>query len=208
VSRPFIPAPNCASVELIYTTYGEICENTFSVQKGSPFTLSDLQDLRDLFITWDEDYWEGGRVSANNLIRIRTKALDTNSSPTEDYNLPTPNAGTIAGNSFPLNVSFCLRLTTGFAGRSYRGRLYIPGVSPDSTGPTPNNLLLASATGYVALLEQLKTALDAADLTWVVLSYRNDGAWRDEAVATPITGISYFDLNLDSQRRRLAGRGT
>jgi hypothetical protein len=208
VSRPFIPAPNCASVELIYATYGEIIENTFSIEKGSPFTLSDLQDLRDLFKTWDEDYWESGRCASNSLIRIKTRALDSNSSPVEDYTMPTPNPGTISGDSFPLNVSFCFRLTTGLAGRSYRGRIFLPGVSLASVGPTPNQLQLASATGYVGVFEQLKTALDAADLTWVVLSYRNNKTWRTTAVATPITGISYFDLNLDSQRRRLSGRGT
>jgi len=51
--------------------------------------------------------------------------------------------------------------------------------------------------------------MNAYNATWqlVVVSYYNSGAWRTTAVATPIINFGFADLAIDSQRRRLVGRG-
>lgn len=204
--HPFIPAPNCASVELIYTNAGEVNENVFHVRKGSPFSLSDLQTLRGVVNSWDAATAAGGRASAATLTRIRTKALDTNSSPMEDYYLPTPRAGGIGVASTPLNVAFCCKLATGLAGRSYRGRWYWGNI-PASFLADAGNLAHASAVGLTGFLNTLISNLNSAGYTMVVVSYYNNGAWRTTAVATPVTNAVAVDESIDSQRRRLRGRG-
>jgi hypothetical protein len=51
--------------------------------------------------------------------------------------------------------------------------------------------------------------LTAYNATWkmVVVSYYNNGAWRLTATITPIISFAFADLAIDSQRRRLPGRG-
>lgn len=205
--RPFIPAPNCASVELIYGVYSQVIENTFAVKSNAPFSASDLTALRTCFNNWDAAQWYNTRGTLVLLTRIRTKALDSISSPMEDYALPTPRGGTGSAAPLPLNVTFCFKLASGLAGRSQRGRLYLPGVV--STAVSGNQLLGSQADAYLTRLNTLPAALLAANSNWKwgVLSYRANKTWRAEAQFTAITSAVYTDLNLDSQRRRLTGRG-
>lgn len=208
MTRPFIPAPNCASVELIYLAAGQIIENTFHVQKSSPYSFADLQALRGLFNTWDQTTVSGIRASTTVLTRIRTKSLDASNGDTEDYTLPVPRAGSAGAAALPLNVTFCLRCITNSAGRSYRGRIYFAGIPSNYLGATINEISASWANTMVSYLTNFKATLLAAGHTMVVVSYRNNKAWRTTAAATAITQWGYADLYLDSQRRRLSGRGT
>jgi len=208
VTRPFIPAPNCVSIELIYYSFVVVLENVLHVKLAAPATLANLQAIRAIVDNWDSTNWVNRRPAGVSLARIRTKGLDTNSSPTEDYPLATLRPGSQGNPTFPLNVTFCIKLGTGIIGRSYRGRLYTPGVYANNA-VNVNTMAAAEAALIVASLGTLKTALAAGTPSSVlsVLSYRHNFAWRTTAVATPVTTISYTDLALDSQRRRLNGRG-
>lgn len=205
--RPFIPVVNCASVELIFSWNGEVCENIFHVSKGSPFSAADLVALRSVVNTWDSGNYTAYRSPAAVLTRIRTKALDTASSPMEDYALPTPRAGTQIGTALPNNVSYCLKLSTGLAGRSYRGRWFLVGLTSTYYGADTNHVAAAVSANLVAMLTNLKTALTAGGYTLGVVSYRASHAWRAAGVFTAATGFVAVDLAIDSMRRRLAGRG-
>jgi|SRR5690348_1304256 len=207
MSRPFIPAPNCASIELIYTNAGSTIENVLKVQKGAPYTLADLQALRGIVDNWDNTSWKTIRPSTTVLNRIRTRALDTNSSPTEDYNLPAPRAGAIAGTPYPPNATWAVKLATGHQGRSFRGRLYFPGLTSAFQGTDANHIALGSANAVLTSLNLLLTQLATGGHTLGVLSYSNNKAFRTTALFTPATSWVAVDLNFDSQRRRLAGRG-
>ncbi len=207
MSRPFIPAPNCASVELIYRANGEICENVIHVQKGSPYTLAQLQALRGIVDTWDSTTWKLARNGGCTLQRIRTKGLDSTSSPLEDYALPTPRPGTQPNGLLSNNVTFCFKLATGLAGRSQRGRWYMVGMDSGFLGPDTNHFNTVSAGFVLGWLNALPTALTAGGHTLGVLSYRHDLAWRTTASFTPASGFVIVDFNLDSMRRRLTGRG-
>jgi hypothetical protein len=184
-----------------------ICCNVFNVSKGSPYSSSDLAALRGVVDSWDNVTWKGSRNTGTSLFRIKSKGLDTNSSPVDDYYLPTPRAGTIGGSSLPGNVTFAFKLATARAGRSYRGRWYLVGMSTLNFGTTTNRYDVASANAIVSWLNLLKTNLLAAGHTLIVLSYANSLAWRATAHAEPATGFVVVDYNLDSQRRRLTGRG-
>jgi len=214
MAHPFIPAPNTALVEMVYTCAGQIIENTFHVQKSSPFTALELQGLATAFDNWDgvgASRW--ALLRANNCVlqQIKTKALDTASSPVYIFVLPVARGGAGAGGSLPLNVTFCLTLQTGLAGRSQRGRIYFPGIQSGQVqaAPAQNQIVAATANQMVTDLNNLIAAVAAlgAGYKMVVTSYYNNGAWRSVAQNSIITNAAYADLNLDSQRRRLAGRG-
>lgn len=206
MTMPFIPAANCARVDLVYSIGGVTCMNVFHVRKGSPFSLADLQALRGVVDTWDNATWKTARATACTLVRIKTKALDAEDSPFEDYFLPTPRAGTRASGALSNNVTFCIKLASNQIGRSARGRWYCVGLSSDSVAsPTTMNTTVANA--FVGYLQTLKTNLAAAGYTMTIVSYRHDKAWRAAAATYDVANIVAVDYNIDSMRRRLAGRG-
>jgi hypothetical protein len=207
MSRPFIPVPNCASVEMIYSLAGEIVENIFHVQKGSPFTLAQLQALRAVVDTWHNAQYKVEVSNIAILQRIRCKALDSLGAPMEDYTLPTPRAGTLSGTNLPNNCTWCIKLSTGLTGRSFRGRWYIAGLTTAYYGADVNHVSTVAVTNVIAVMTALITALVAGGYTLGVVSYMTGGAWRSTGLFTPATGWVAVDTNLDSMRRRLAGRG-
>lgn len=97
----------------------------------------------------------------------------------------------------PLDVSLCVSWRTALAGRSFRGRTYLPpwneNQNDDTTGNPPS-----PATGMVAGIcvnaEKLITDLVAANAVLCVYS-------RKLEAANTITG-GFVDLSWDTQRRR------
>lgn len=207
MARPFIPAPNCASVELIYTQNAITAENIFNVRKASPFTSADLVTLRNVIDAWDNNNWKNGRATNVFLQRIRIRALDTNASPIEDYLLPVPRGGTSGGAAVPSNVTYCIKMSTGFTGRSQRGRIYIFGLTQGCVDVNNSTFLASCRSSYIGFLNALMATLNTNGFTLVVLSYMSNGNWRAVAQATPVTSFIGVDLNVDSMRRRLPGRG-
>jgi hypothetical protein len=206
-SHPFIPVPNTASVELIWSVGSLLSENIIHVTKGSAYSLSDLVAVRTIVDNWDNATWKPQRSASAFLTRIRSRGLDSASGALDDYQLPAARAGTAGGQICTPSVAFVLKLTTALAGRSYRGRLYIGNLVTPSLTANSTALAQATADAQVTCWNTLKTNLAAGGHTLTVVSLRQNKNWRLVGAATPVTGISYSDLNLDSQRRRLAGRG-
>lgn len=115
--------------------------------------------------------------------------------------------GSVEGEAVPNNVDPCISFRTGVAGRFSRGRNYIPGL-PNSM--VDGNQLSTAWTGPVAAAYNELTAGGAHDpdpFNWVVASFYSAGVPRGSALATPIIQALFTDNIVDSQRRRLPGRG-
>lgn len=212
MSRPFIPAANTVSVEMIYAWRSVVLENVLHVQKNSPFSAGDITALRGVFTTWFGASWKTVFANVLSITRIRTKALDSASAPMEDYSLPAAIAGTLGcgTSAAPSSACVAIKLATGLTGRSYRGRLYVPltcmGNIPSNTS---NDVDATWVANVITSLNALKTAIAAwnANAVPVVASFRHDKDWRAVAVCTPVTAFVAVDYHLDAQRRRLTGRG-
>lgn len=207
MSRPFIPVANTASVEFIYSLNSQVtAENVIHIQKGSSYSFADLQAVRALCITWFSTYYKARLSTSTTLVRIRSKALDTQNSPLEDYYLPAPIAGTDASSyAAPNNVSYCVKVASGLAGRSARGRWYTCGNAASKIAA--GSVDVTWANSVVSNLNQLKTDLAGAGHTLVITSLRANKAWRANGVNFVATGFVAVDYYADSQRRRLIGRG-
>lgn len=118
-----------------------------------------------------------------------------------------PALGGVASEAAPNNVCIAVSFRTGVAGRSFRGRNYISGI-PNST----ININVLSGTFGVDITDAYNLLLVGggalpANWVWVVTSYFTGGAPRAVGLTTPIMQAILTDTVVDSQRRRLPGRG-
>lgn len=200
----FIPVPNCARVELVFTQGNIVMENVFHVRNDTPFDAVSLALCANVFKTWYVDELLEFLPSSYSLNKIIAKALDSDSAPGIEFTTGLPLPGGSGSAPSPNNVTMAVKWTTGLIGRSYRGRTYHVGLTESSTsGDTINSEWVSAATAcYQALL----TALDSTPYELVVVSKYHNNAARATGVATQIAACS-IDPTVDSQRRRLAGRG-
>lgn len=117
-----------------------------------------------------------------------------------------PSSGNSSDNPMPGSVTLAVKWGTGLSGRSYRGRTYHLGMTIGQV--QGDQVTSAALTAIQGAYNALRTALDNAlvGVEFSVLSTQHNKAWRDPAIMTPITGLA-IDPDIDSQRRRLAGRG-
>lgn len=112
--------------------------------------------------------------------------------------------GSIAVAATPNNVSLSVSFRTGRTGRSRRGRNFWLAI--------PGDQVTANTIGEDYITEIITAYQDMVGSgfpgwTWIVASLRQGNNWRAEALITPITSVVIVDSTVDSQRRRLPGRG-
>jgi hypothetical protein len=117
-----------------------------------------------------------------------------------------PVASTNAVDPMAANAAAVISFRTSGRGRSSRGRIY---VGPLAENMSEDGLHLNSSyhTTLVAAADAIPAIGDGIDWTHVVVSFHLNGVAREEGYAQPVTTY-LVDTAIDSQRRRLAGRGT
>lgn len=213
---PFVPAPNCLRVEVIFKTPGGVAENVYHVQGTGAVQDLGATALRVIDAFHNGETQNGGIIQWRNpsvsLQKIIARDIGTQNGPAweKDYNVP----GGAAGGPLPDSCTIAVKWTTGLSGRSYRGRTYHVGLNAgdvlnDVLNTTVQSRLLSAYQNMLSLVNQSGwTAPGSTDAAMVVLSKAHANAWRTQALTTPITGVTFADAFIDSQRRRLPGRGT
>jgi len=202
----FIPVPNTIQAELVYVWNGETCENVLHYEATGAPDLAEMTALAAALATW----WNTNirTIVSNQLSLTNIKITDLNfaNAPGIDYSVGMPMIGAVANDSMPNNVSLSIAKRTVFRGRSFRGRIYHAGLA--ETQVAGNDVLLATGNSILAAWELAKTFTAAGEtFTMVVVSKYSGGAERAEGLTTPVTNFT-TDRKVDSQRRRLPGRGT
>jgi len=203
----FIPLPTGAKAVIHQALDNQICLNDlwFALPSGAP-TLSEVQALAVLVDAWFSGailpYLNEGLAYGFTTVQ----AWDVVNGFTADVNT-SAGIGGITGEAAPNNVSPCVSFRTGMAGRSFRGRNYIAGVSnSDILGNTiDTGWATTIVNGYNFLLPG--GVNDPAPFVWSVASFFTANLPRLTGIATPITSVIFTDSIVDSQRRRLPGRG-
>jgi len=210
---PFIPVLNTALVEVRMTLDGQHVENTMFAEQSIPWTDSLLGILCGVV----KDWWIASYAPiVSDLVELREiVATDQTTATSGQFSLPSAGeTGGFPGGSAPSNVSYAVSFRTALRGRSFRGRNYIVGI-PLSQLSGVNNVLSVYSDNAVAAYAAFGEALLVEDMHWVVVS-RFSGVNpstgkpipRTAGVTTPVITVIATDLTLDSQRRRLPGRGT
>lgn len=196
---PFIPTPRTARLELRYDYHDVPCENVLHFEYiGTPDAAA-LATLNGLVRNWWVAYIQGNQPVTVTLREIYSRGMAAQASP--QHTLIVAQQGTQVGAGQPGNVTFCLKLTTGLTGRSWRGRTYHIGLIESEV--TGNELAITRANALAAAYGELRTTLSGSDWTWVVNSLYTNKEPRTQGINTPITGVSFTDNRVDSQRGRL-----
>lgn len=204
----FVPLPNTAEVDMIYTSGGQNVENRFYFEAPAPWDVAGLGTLATAMSTWESGTAKPMRNTGTELILIRAVDASTQNGPGVEVGQAI--VGTNAGASTPNNVTICVKLGTGLTGRSFRGRHYWLGMSVSMIDPSlsGNTITSAAQIAIVAALAKFLPGGGAglpSGTQWVVASKFANKAPRATGVVTPIINVGLSDTYFDSQRRRLPG---
>jgi hypothetical protein len=142
--------------------------------------------------------------TSSSLESVKITSLTSKTAPVLIYNVGLPIAGQDSAGTTPNNVSVAIKLSTQQRGRNSTGRLYqlaIPSQHIDH-----NNIKSDWQATIKTAYETLLSILETAGYAWQVVSYVTNKTLRGTGVANAVQAIS-IDPILDSQRRRLPGRG-
>lgn len=208
---PFIPAVDTARVCVNQTLHGQNICNVLHFFKAGGYSEADLTALANAVITaWNDNM---APAMSTDIQFTSVTARDMSAVDAEAVEVPFPalSGGDIVNVASPGNVAIVVSWKTGFAGRSRRGRTYLSGVSEDGiTGNEINADRLASIRGLVT---DFIADMTAAGFQLAIASYfsgvdgNGDPIPRATALVTPVL-TAIVDKWLDSQRRRLQGRGS
>jgi hypothetical protein len=204
----FVPAADTVKVDFRQTLYGQQISNTLYFRSiAGPFGVADVDTLTTELV----QFWDIGLapnlVEDLELRELYVTDLTTQTSPTWTYPVVPAGAGDLSVPGVPGNVTFCVSFRAAGRGRSSRGRNYIAGLAEtDVTGNTYDGTRADSLVQ--AYIDGILTNSDLTAL-WemVVVSTVENKAPRSSALIQPVTSVLYTDLTVDSQRRRLTGRG-
>jgi hypothetical protein len=201
----FIPVPDVCAITLDGVWLGEDAVNTLYFRKTGGWSGAQMLALATGVRLWWADEMQGLTSLSGSLQGVRYRGLATANEPTDVVTGSGPLQGTKVGDPTPGPTSFAIKFRTGLAGRSFRGRNFMWGIV---MGDVSGNVLSGSqAEGYRLAYNALFDIATAHSCTWVVVSRYANKLPRVTGISTPVTSVSYTDLNLDVMRNRAAGRG-
>jgi hypothetical protein len=189
--------PTAYKVEVFGQYFGQLVENVWYCQGPDPFDPSIALGIAAIFQTNYANIANGLSQDIS-FTQIDVQNLGGVATGTATLVISPPQAGSVIQDGMPGNVAFCVSLRTALAGRRFRGRKYFSGLGEgDVTGNTldttaAGNILSGCGT-LLADLATNGTPLSVFSPTGLTL--------------VPVTSISSVDFFVDSQRRRLTGRG-
>lgn len=200
----FVPVPDVARVEVVMQQEGQIVENVFHVYDPAGWSTATLTALAlDAKNKWNTTI-RTLQCAACSTIKILCRDLTDETAPGIEYSTGMPLTGGAANPGMPMNVTVAVKWLTGLRGRSYRGRTYHVGLPAAQC--SLSTVVPASLATILNDYDQWRTFPQGINQQMVVVSTRHDKVARPVGVWTAITGV-FIDGTLDSQRRRLPGRG-
>jgi hypothetical protein len=202
----FIPVPNCCMWELRFTLDNQQIENTLYATRDGGWDASSARNVGEALFNWWVEFMAPSLSDSLSLNSVHATDLSAADGFSTDFVPVASETGVVGGACLPNNCAICISFRTVARGRTGRGRNYIAGI-PD-THVTLNTLDAADGLAYVAAYSNVDDVIADFDGTWCVVSRHLDGLPRDIGITRKITTVILTDLTIDSQRRRLPGRGT
>lgn len=157
------------------------------------------------------DAWQRSAAGMNQrsnqvtYVRISGRDLSEQIAPTYEIDVTPPVAGTNASPALASHTTLSVKLSTGLAGRSARGRQYWVGLAEVQV--TGDFVVSGVSSAIVTNLNLLRTTLLAEDFQWVIVQRQANGVTLPAGVPRGVTSVTVVDDRVDTQRRRLVGEG-
>jgi len=197
--------PQVCSVTMYFQRDTRVMLNTFHVLTLGSWNLSGMNAIASLFHSWWGNYYKAGVPAAVALTQVSVRLLDPTNPLAVDLPVTPSEPGTRVGQAEGGNVTLTISWRTDLAGRLYRGRIYVPALSEGDVNQ--NDTVVSTEVAILAIAAaQLISQLVANSTPLVVFHRPNIPPHVHDNTSTTIT--SYIVENVvDSQRRRLPGRG-
>ncbi len=202
----FIPVPNTVRISLVFSHEGQTIVNTVHASKSGGPSAGDLAALASSMQGWWVTYL--APYSSQNFCLQQVNVVDLSAADAPSYWLAVSPAecGTVAEEGWTANVAAVISFRSDFRGRNARGRMFVAGLkrsyldsAVEMTGACQTNLLIAAVN--------IAGALATSGFVQTIASRYFENAPRLAGVTYEVVS-AVVDAFLDSQRRRLAGRGT
>lgn len=190
-----------ANQEIINVTHWQ------QVSEVAP-TVADLQDLAARYVSWWSTFISPIVGAGYTLNEIVVTAMDAPPALQIAFSDTLPAAGDAAGELLPANVAACVTVSGGTTGRSSRGRFYLAGLTENATVGSTFTVPTVAAINLAfsaLLLDSEGEPFSGWELG--IYSTELNSLPRPTGLFTPATSASLRDNIVDSQRRRLPGRG-
>lgn len=203
----FIPVPGVAEVTFHQTSLGEKVVNVLHYFADTLTSAADLDVLAFEAFQWWATNAAPLLPDSVSLDFVRAKDLTTESGAQVEYGGSGPEPGQSASPALPNGCALVITKRTSIAGRSYRGRIYVCGLIESNVDG--NTVQPTTVTNWLDAWGQALTVntTGPTPLPMVVVSRFFEGAPRVTGIHTEVTELT-SDGFVDSQRRRLAGRGS
>lgn len=192
-------------MELRQLVAGQKCENTLYFYKAAGWIPQGYADMGSAMQSWWEGTYSTYISNQVTLTEVYITDLTTNIAPTYTGVPTTEIHGQNNDEPVPNNSAYCIGFRTPLRGKSNRGRNYVLGLG--NAAVDKSSVLPAVSAQLVAAYNAIITIALNNDCNWVVVSRYHNKQPRVEGTYTAINAAVAADLYMDSQRRRLPGRG-
>lgn len=196
-----LPPPNApliCRVNMVFSRDTRTFNNTFHVYRAAGWSLATMTTLATAFESWWNANYKTFVWTGIALTQIQVRNYNPVLPLAYDYTPSTPISGLATGSPDPASATLATSWRTGLAGRKYRGRFYTVGMleghSQDNDTVT-GAYVVAAGTAASTLIANLVAAGFS-----LMIFHRIDNTFT-QVVSTVVENL------VDSQRRRLAGRG-
>ena len=220
--------PNCVQVRLLYYNTGALAVNVLNAVVSGSVTVNQAlantlgSAIKSAFSTNVAAHYNTSFV----LVRVGVRDMRGENLP-EFLDTNATVAGTGVADALPLSTAMNLTLRTGKSGKSFRGRIYLPGMTESDNTPA-GGISTAAATAGLAFISGIQAAMTGSGLTLGVASrasemttivknvFHADGSSSTKTLSTtkaksaqitPVTSVESRTASWETQRRRGNGRG-
>jgi len=197
-----MPTPNLPTVcrvAMLFSRDTRKFVNTFHVRKPTAWVAADLPNVAAAFSTWWSSVYKNQSIDDVCLYQIQVRKYSPSDPLAYDLAVSPVVCGISSAGPGPANATASISWRTGLAGQRFRGRFYAVGLSEAVVDD-----LDKLTTGYVGGMATAASGLitNIVATGWELVIFH-----RDTETATAITSVVVENI-VDSQRRRLPGRGT
>lgn len=206
-AMPFIPAPNQVQVEMRALNDGQHVENRIFVNVFHEPVLADMIAIANVVSNAVITQFLPILPTALRYTELFMRSMHVQNGPQATFPFPgVSGQGTVANPALPNNVTLCVSLRSNFAGRSARGRLYWLALYESVVAA--NTVDSGHATAITSAVQFLNSAITTIGYDWQIVSFFSNGIPRPGGpVYFSVADAIIVDPIVDSQRRRLPGRG-